>query len=34
MVRLKHIESGFYLHSHEIKYGGGSGQQSVTAMEK
>ena len=31
--RFKHYESGFYLHSHEISYGSGSGQQSVTGLE-
>ena len=34
MVKLKHVPTGFRLHSHEIPYGngnGGSGQQSVTA---
>lgn len=25
------VNSGFRLHSHEVKYGSGSGQQSVTA---
>lgn len=32
-ARFKHYESGFYLHSHELAYGTGSGQQSVTALE-
>lgn len=32
-ARFKHYESGFFLHSHEIAYGSGSGQQSVTALE-
>ena len=31
-VKLANKESGFYLHSHNIKYGSGSGQQSVTAF--
>lgn len=30
-IKLVHIPSGYRLHSHEIKYGSGSGQQSVTA---
>ena len=31
-IKLKNIKSKFYLHSHEIPYGSGSGQQSVTGM--
>jgi dolichyl-phosphate-mannose--protein O-mannosyl transferase len=31
-VKLTHVASGYKLHSHEIKYGSGSGQQSVTAF--
>eukprot|EP01017_Pseudomicrothorax_dubius_P030908 TRINITY_DN3890_c0_g2_i1.p1 TRINITY_DN3890_c0_g2~~TRINITY_DN3890_c0_g2_i1.p1 ORF type:complete len:251 (-),score=51.06 TRINITY_DN3890_c0_g2_i1:155-907(-) len=31
-LRLKNVASGFHLHSHEVKYGTGSGQQSVTGM--
>eukprot|EP01095_Lingulamoeba_sp_RSL-Kostka_P002641 TRINITY_DN13553_c0_g1_i1.p1 TRINITY_DN13553_c0_g1~~TRINITY_DN13553_c0_g1_i1.p1 ORF type:complete len:229 (-),score=78.88 TRINITY_DN13553_c0_g1_i1:125-811(-) len=30
IIKLRHVATGFRLHSHEIKYGGGSGQQSVT----
>ena len=29
-VKLTHKETGFRLHSHDIKYGSGSGQQSIT----
>ena len=32
MVKLKHAKTGYRLHSHEIKWGSGSKQQSVTAM--
>lgn len=31
-IKLTHVETGYKLHSHEIKYGSGSGQQSVTAF--
>merc|ERR1712159_675569 len=31
VIKLQHVSSGFRLHSHEVKYGSGSGQQSVTA---
>jgi hypothetical protein len=31
-VRFRHIRSGFHLHSHDLRYGTGSGQQSVTGM--
>lgn len=30
-LKLAHEQTRFRLHSHEIAYGGGSGQQSVTA---
>jgi dolichyl-phosphate-mannose--protein O-mannosyl transferase len=30
-IKLQHSSTGFRLHSHDINYGGGSGQQSVTA---
>ena len=30
VVKLKHKESGHHLHSHQIAWGSGSGQQSVT----
>jgi dolichyl-phosphate-mannose--protein O-mannosyl transferase len=32
VIKLKHLASGFRLHSHDIKYGSGSGQQSVTGF--
>ena len=31
VIKLKHEGSGYFLHSHDINYGSGSGQQSVTA---
>ena len=31
-VKLLHAQTKFYLHSHEIAYGSGSGQQSVTGF--
>ena len=31
VIKLRHDETRFHLHSHVIKWGGGSGQQSVTA---
>lgn len=30
-IKLQHSSTGYRLHSHDINYGGGSGQQSVTA---
>lgn len=33
VVKLKHASSGYDLHSHEISYGSGSGQQSVTGYQ-
>jgi len=30
-IKLKHKETGHHLHSHQIAWGSGSGQQSVTA---
>jgi len=33
-IKLKHVSSGFHVHSHNIQWGSGSGQQSVTATEK
>ncbi|VIO96887.1 Uncharacterized protein BM_BM5370 [Brugia malayi] len=33
VVKLKNNEEGVRLHSHDIKYGSGSGQQSVTAVQ-
>jgi dolichyl-phosphate-mannose--protein O-mannosyl transferase len=30
VIKLKHKETGHHLHSHEIAWGSGSGQQSVT----
>jgi len=34
VVKLQHIKTGFRLHSHEIAYGSGSGQQSVTGTSR
>lgn len=31
-IKLQHIASGYRLHSHDVPYGSGSGQQSVTAF--
>ena len=31
VIKLRHESTGYHLHSHTIKWGGGSGQQSVTA---
>ncbi|KAI8358253.1 stromal cell-derived factor 2-like protein [Mortierella sp. GBAus27b] len=31
-VKLTHVKSQFKLHSHQIPYGSGSGQQSITAV--
>lgn len=33
MVKLKHAATDYDLHSHEISYGSGSGQQSVTGYK-
>lgn len=33
VIKLKHAASGYDLHSHEISYGSGSGQQSVTGYQ-
>jgi dolichyl-phosphate-mannose--protein O-mannosyl transferase len=30
IIKLQNVQRGVRLHSHEVKYGGGSGQQSVT----
>lgn len=32
IIKLRHAVTKYYLHSHEIQYGSGSGQQSVTAV--
>ena len=32
-MKLKHVATGYDLHSHEISYGSGSGQQSVTGFQ-
>jgi len=32
MVKLKHVATGHRLHSHQVSYGSGSGQQSVTTV--
>ena len=29
-IKLQNVQRGVRLHSHEVKYGSGSGQQSVT----
>eukprot|EP01127_Copromyxa_protea_P002833 TRINITY_DN12769_c0_g1_i1.p1 TRINITY_DN12769_c0_g1~~TRINITY_DN12769_c0_g1_i1.p1 ORF type:complete len:215 (-),score=34.23 TRINITY_DN12769_c0_g1_i1:67-711(-) len=31
-IKLEHVSSGFRLHSHQVTYGSGSGQQSVTGF--
>ncbi|KAJ3261614.1 Stromal cell-derived factor 2-like protein 1 [Boothiomyces macroporosus] len=33
IIKLAHKPSGYYLHSHEVNYGSGSGQQSVTGFQ-
>lgn len=33
-IKLAHKDTGYRLHSHDIKYGTGSGQQSVTGFEQ
>eukprot|EP00727_Mastigamoeba_balamuthi_P000213 m51a1_g10189 hypothetical protein (212) ;mRNA; f:5308-6528 len=32
LVKLRHVATGFRLHSHKVTYGSGSGQQSVTGF--
>eukprot|EP01135_Chromosphaera_perkinsii_P009909 Nk52_evm2s1967 gene=Nk52_evmTU2s1967 len=34
VIKLTNSDSGYKLHSHEVKYGTGSGQQSVTGFPK
>ena len=34
LIKLENLFSGVRLHSHDIKYGSGSGQQSVTGMSE
>jgi len=34
IIKLKHAATGYRLHSHDIKLGSGSGQQSVTAVSQ
>lgn len=34
VIKLMNVNSGVRLHSHDIKYGSGSGQQSVTGTDK
>ena len=34
IIKLRHKASGFRLHSHQVQWGSGSGQQSVTAVDK
>jgi dolichyl-phosphate-mannose--protein O-mannosyl transferase len=31
-LKLQNVNTGSRLHSHDVKYGSGSGQQSVTAV--
>lgn len=31
-IKLTHVPTGYKLHSHDVKYGSGSGQQSITAF--
>lgn len=30
-IKLQHVKTGYQLHSHQVRWGAGSGQQSVTA---
>lgn len=32
VIKLQNVQRGVRLHSHEVKYGSGSGQQSVTGI--
>jgi len=32
VIKLKHVGTGYRLHSHQVAYGSGSGQQSVTTI--
>ncbi len=32
LIKLRHASTGFRLHSHQVAYGSGSGQQSVTGV--
>lgn len=32
VIKLQNVQRGVRLHSHEVKYGSGSGQQSVTGQ--
>eukprot|EP01087_Luapelamoeba_hula_P009115 TRINITY_DN2333_c0_g1_i2.p1 TRINITY_DN2333_c0_g1~~TRINITY_DN2333_c0_g1_i2.p1 ORF type:complete len:124 (+),score=16.53 TRINITY_DN2333_c0_g1_i2:35-406(+) len=34
VIKLKHVNTGFRLHSHQVGYGSGSGQQSVTSVSQ
>ena len=34
IIKLRHKASGYRLHSHQVQWGSGSGQQSVTAVDK
>mmetsp|Transcript_11864 Transcript_11864/g.36174 ORF Transcript_11864/g.36174 Transcript_11864/m.36174 type:complete len:209 (+) Transcript_11864:67-693(+) len=31
-IKLQHVQTGYRMHSHDLKYGQGSGQQSVTGL--
>jgi dolichyl-phosphate-mannose--protein O-mannosyl transferase len=32
VIKLQHVATEHRLHSHQVNYGGGSGQQSVTGL--
>lgn len=34
LIKLENVNTGVRLHSHDIKYGSGSGQQSVTGTSE
>lgn len=33
VIKIKHSTTGYFLHSHDVKWGSGSGQQSVTGFK-